>query len=46
MSKVGDRGVIERFSTRPVLLFMTPEAKAAVLDRPYLLKRPVSSMCE
>ena len=38
-SKVGDRGVIERFSTKPVKLhFMTPEAKAAVLDRPYPFK--------
>jgi hypothetical protein len=39
MSKVGDRGVIERFSRKPVKLhFMTPEAKAAVLDRPYPFK--------
>lgn len=39
MSNVGDRGVIERFSTKPVKLhFMTPEAKAAVLDRPYPFK--------
>jgi hypothetical protein len=39
MSKVGDRGVIERFSNKPVKLhFMTPESKAAVLDRPYPFK--------
>src|SRR5947208_2260741 len=38
-SKVGDRGVIERFSTKPVKIhFMTPESKAAVLDRPYPFK--------
>ncbi|MDO9299424.1 hypothetical protein [Bradyrhizobium sp.] len=38
-SKVGDRGIIERFSTKPVKLhFMTPESKAAVLDRPYPFK--------
>jgi hypothetical protein len=38
-SKVGDRGVIERFSKKPVkLLFTTPESKAAVLDRPYPFK--------
>lgn len=38
-SKVGDQGVIERFSTKPVKLhFMTPEAKAAVLDRAYPFK--------
>ncbi|CUT10711.1 hypothetical protein BF49_1791 [Bradyrhizobium sp.] len=38
-SKVGDRGVIERFSTKPVKLhFMTPESKAAVLDRPFPFK--------
>jgi hypothetical protein len=39
MSRVGDRGIIERFSTRPVKLhFMTPESKAAILDRPYPFK--------
>ena len=39
MSKVGDRGVIERFSTKPVKLhFMTPESKAAILDTPYPFK--------
>lgn len=38
-SKVGDRGIIERFSTKPVKLhFMTPESKAAVLQRPYPFK--------
>ena len=37
--QLGDRGVVERFSKKPVkLLFMTPEAKAAVLDRPYPFK--------
>jgi len=39
LSKVGDRGVIERFSTKPVKLhFMTPESKSAVLDTPYPFK--------
>ena len=39
LSKVGDRGVIESFSKRPVKLhFMTPESKAAVLDTPYPFK--------
>jgi hypothetical protein len=34
-SKVGDRGVIEKFSTKPVKLhFMTPEAKAIILENP------------
>lgn len=34
-STVGDRGVIEKFSNKPVkLLFLTPEAKAAILDKP------------
>jgi hypothetical protein len=34
-SHVGDRGVIERFSSKPVKLhFMTPESKAAILDKP------------
>jgi len=38
-SRVGDRGVIERFSSKPVKLhFMTPESKAAILDRPYPFK--------
>jgi hypothetical protein len=34
-SKVGDRGVIEKFSPKPVKLhFMTPEVKASILDKP------------
>jgi len=34
-SKVGDRGVIETISPKPVKLhFMTPEVKAKVLDKP------------
>src|SRR5262245_8263777 len=38
-SKVGDQGVIERFSHKPVKLhFMTPESKSAILDRPYPFK--------
>ncbi len=33
-SKVGDRGVIEKFSTKPVKLrFMTPDVKATILDK-------------
>src|SRR5262245_56411091 len=33
-SKAGDRGVIEKFSIKPVKLhFMTPEVKASVLDQ-------------
>jgi hypothetical protein len=39
MSKVGDRGVIEKFSNKPVKLhFMTPESKAAILDTPFPFK--------
>jgi hypothetical protein len=38
-TSVGDRGVIEKFSMRPVKLhFMTPEVKAAILDQPYPFK--------
>jgi hypothetical protein len=38
-SKVGDQGVIERFSEKPEKLhFMTPESKAAILDRAYPFK--------
>jgi hypothetical protein len=34
-STVGDRGVIEKFSTKPVkLLFLTPDVKSAILDTP------------
>jgi hypothetical protein len=34
-SRVGDRGVIEHFSPKPVKLhFMTPDVKAAILDQP------------
>jgi hypothetical protein len=34
-SKVGDRGVIEKFSPRPVkLLFMSPDVKDAILGKP------------
>jgi hypothetical protein len=34
-SKVGDRGVTEKFSPKPVKLhFMTPEVKACILDKP------------
>jgi hypothetical protein len=37
--KLETEGVIERFSTEPVKLhFMTPESKAAILDRPYPFK--------
>lgn len=33
-AKTGDRGVIEKFSTKPVKLhFMTPEVKAAIVDQ-------------
>ncbi len=34
-TSVGDRGVIERFSVRPVkLLFMSEEVKAEIIDKP------------
>lgn len=34
-SSVGDRGIIEKFSTRPVKLhFMSEEVKAAILEKP------------
>lgn len=34
-TSTGDRGVIEKFSPRPVkLLFMTEEVKAAIIDKP------------
>jgi hypothetical protein len=34
-TSIGDRGVIEKFSIKPVkLYFMTPEVKAAILDQP------------
>jgi hypothetical protein len=34
-SRAGDRGVIEKFSPKPVkLLFLTPEAKRMILDQP------------
>jgi hypothetical protein len=34
-SKVGDRGVIEKFSSKPVKLhFMTPSVKASILEKP------------
>jgi hypothetical protein len=39
-SKAGDRGIIERFSPKPVKLhIMTAEAKAAILDEPYPFKK-------
>jgi hypothetical protein len=34
-AKQGDRGIIEKFSMKPVKLhFMTPEVKASILDKP------------
>ncbi len=34
-TSIGDRGVIEKFSPKPVkLYFMTPKVKAAILDQP------------
>jgi len=38
-SKAGDRGIIERFSLKPVKLnIMTPEAKAKIIDSKYPFK--------
>jgi hypothetical protein len=35
-AKTGDRGIIEKFSNRPVKLhFMTPDVKSAILDQPH-----------
>ncbi len=34
-SNVGDRGIIEKYSPKPIkLYFMSPEVKAAIVDRP------------
>ena len=34
-SNVGDRGIIERYSPKPVkLYFMSPDVKAAIVDKP------------